>query len=341
MDVPLLGEDDGGRGSDSGERRGRTDVFGRRSDAIAHGSPYQKAAALVDLAEDGVGIPEEILDLPSFGNSLKSYLIFIQFDFLWSLNYFALVLLNFLEKPLWCSEACSDRDYYFLGQLPYLTSAESLIYEGLTFLILVLHIFFPLTYEGFDIFWKNHLNRLKVLFVVFLMADILLYAIYISPVSLYSTFRIAPYIRVLLFAIYFRDILDSGSILFGMLLKYLNVLALWLLFLLFTSWLAYVIFEDTEQGKSVFTSYGTTLYQMFVLFTTSNNPDVWIPAYKSSRWSCLFFILYALLGIYFVTNLILAVVYDSFKGELVKQVAEKDRRRTRILKRAFCLIDDN
>lgn len=56
--------------------------------------------------------------------------------------------------------------------------------------------------------------------------------------------------------------------------------ALGLLFLLFSSWIAYVMFEDTDQGKTVFTSYGTTTYQMFVLFTTSNNPDVWIPAYK-------------------------------------------------------------
>lgn len=61
--------------------------------------------------------------------------------------------------------------------------------------------------------------------------------------------------------------------------------ALGLLFLLFSSWVAYVMFEDTQQGKTVFTSFGTTLYQMFVLFTTSNNPDVWIPAYKwASPW---------------------------------------------------------
>ncbi|CAA3015964.1 two pore calcium channel 1B [Olea europaea subsp. europaea] len=126
-----------------------------------------------------------------------------------------------------------------------------------------------------------------------------------------------------------------------MLPTYCNILALWLLFLLFSSWLAFVIFEDTEQGKTLFTSYGTTLYQLFVLFTTSNNPDVWIPAYKSSRWYCLFFVLYILLGVYFVTNLILAVVYDSFKSELVKQVAKKDRMRMRILTKAFNLIDNN
>ncbi|KAK6141121.1 hypothetical protein DH2020_025141 [Rehmannia glutinosa] len=337
MDEALLGGD--GSGS---PRRGRKHIFNRRSDAIVHGSTYQKAAALVDLAEDGIGIPEEILDQSTFGSSLHSYLLFIQFDFLWSLNYFALILLNFLEKPLWCSEDCSDRGYYFLGELPYLTGTESLIYEGVTILILFAHILFPITYEGCSIFWKSYVNRLKVLLLSILIMDLSVYIIYLSPVGHYILpFRIAPYIRVVLLLLTSGDIRDSIIILFGMLLTYLNVLALWLLFLLFSSWLAYVIFEDTVQGRTIFTSYGTTLYQMFILFTTSNNPDVWIPAYKASRWYCLFFVLYVLLGVYFVTNLILAVVYDSFKSELVKQVAEKDRNRTRILKKAFNLIDNN
>lgn len=61
---------------------------------------------------------------------------------------------------------------------------------------------------------------------------------------------------------------------------FIQVQALGLLFLLFSSWVAYVMFEDTLQGKTVFTSFGTTLYEMLVFFTTSNNPDVWIPAYK-------------------------------------------------------------
>lgn len=33
------------------------------------------------------------------------------------------------QKPLWCTEECSQKDYYYLGELPYLTSVESLIYE--------------------------------------------------------------------------------------------------------------------------------------------------------------------------------------------------------------------
>ncbi|CAL5403663.1 unnamed protein product [Camellia sinensis] len=332
--------------SSGGGSRDRSSHFPRRSDAIAHGSPYQKAAALVDLAEDGVGLPEQILDQSSYETATKFYFIFVQFDLLWALNFFALIVLNFLEKPLWCAEysaySCSNREYYFLGQLPYLTGAESLVYEGVTLIILMIHTFFPISYEGFHIYWKSHLNQLKVIFLLILVADLMVYALYLSPVAFYSLpLRIAPYIRVVFFILNVRELRESILILAGMLSTYFNVVALGFLFLLFSSWVAYVMFEDTEQGKTVFTSFGTTLYQMFVLFTTSNNPDAWIPAYKASRWYCLYFVLYVLLGVYFVTNLILAVVYDSFKSQLAKQVSEKDRTRKRILGKVFNLIDKN
>jgi len=44
MESPLLGDESGGRSNNV-----RRQLFERRSDAITHGSPYQKAAALVDL----------------------------------------------------------------------------------------------------------------------------------------------------------------------------------------------------------------------------------------------------------------------------------------------------
>lgn len=346
MEKPLLGESSGGRDIRFRRRDQSTPKFPRRSDAITHGSPFQKAAALVDLAEDGIGIPEEILDQANFESVAKFYFIFIQFDIIWTLNYFAMIVLNFLEKPLWCQNnsghSCNDREYFYLGELPYLTAAESFVFEGITLIILAAHIFFPISYEGFRIYWKNPLNCSKVICLCILVVDLVAYAIYASPVAFnFLPFRIAPYIRVVLFILYIRDLQRSIIILGGMLKTYVNVLALGFLFLLFSSWLAFVMFEDTQQGKIVFTSYGITLYQMFVLFTTSNNPDVWIPAYKVSRWYSLFFILYVLIGVYFVTNLVLAVVYDSFKDQLVKQVSEMDRSRKRILMKAFNLIDKN
>uniref|UniRef100_A0A7N0U384 Ion transport domain-containing protein n=2 Tax=Kalanchoe fedtschenkoi TaxID=63787 RepID=A0A7N0U384_KALFE len=81
-------------------RRDLTRPFNRRSDAIAYGTPYQKAAALVDLAEDGVGLPEEILYESNFQKAAKFYFLYTRLDFIWTLNLFALIVLNFLEINL-------------------------------------------------------------------------------------------------------------------------------------------------------------------------------------------------------------------------------------------------
>uniref|UniRef100_A0A8D3AIQ7 Ion transport domain-containing protein n=1 Tax=Scophthalmus maximus TaxID=52904 RepID=A0A8D3AIQ7_SCOMX len=41
-------------------------------------------------------------------------------------------------------------------------------------------------------------------------------------------------------------------------------------------------------------------------------PDVMMPAYSKNRWSCVFFIVYLSIELYFVMNLLLAVVFDTF-----------------------------
>ncbi|XP_031474230.1 two pore calcium channel protein 1A [Nymphaea colorata] len=331
--------------SSSSERSGFRRMFPpRRSDAIAHGTTYEKAAALVDLAEDGIGLPVEVLDEHNFDRTARLYLMINKINFLWSLNLFALIVLNFLEMPLWCSRGtsnvCNDRTKYYLGELPYLTPAQSLFFEGSTLFILILQVFLPLVYMGTHLFWKNDVNKLKVVFLFILIADLVVDVLYVTPGPVMSLpLRIAPYARVIIVILNVRELRACMLTLAGMISVFLDIVALWILFLLICSWLAYVIFEDTSQGK-IFKSYGATLYQMFVLFTTSNNPDVWIPAYKTSRWYSLFFVLYVLLGVYFVTNLILAVVYDSFKDQLAKQVAQTDTMQKHNLSLAFKLIDD-
>ncbi|KAK4342343.1 hypothetical protein RND71_038159 [Anisodus tanguticus] len=311
--------------------------------AIASGSPYQKAAAFVDLAEDGVGLPEEILEGSNFEKAAPLYFMFNYVHLVGKINSMLLVLLNFFEKPLWCfkhlAESCNNRDYYFLGELPYLTGTQSLIYEGVTLLILIIHTLFPISFEGFHLYWKRNLNKLKVILLLILVGDIVVYVHFLAN-DYYLPLRIAPYLRVVFLILNNRELRENFVILAGMLGAYLNVVALTTLFLLFSSWLGYVFFTDTRLGETTFTSYGATLYQMFLLFTASNHPNVWIPAYKDSRWYCLFFILYVVLSTYVVVNLILAGVYGSFIHELEKQVAEKDRMRGMILKKAFSLIDN-
>lgn len=48
-------------------------------------------------AEDGVGLPEQVLDHSNFESVAKYYFTYIAFDFVWTLNYFSLIVLNFFE----------------------------------------------------------------------------------------------------------------------------------------------------------------------------------------------------------------------------------------------------
>lgn len=321
-------------------------LVGRRGEAITKGNVYQKAAAMVDQAEDGVGLPPEVLEQSNFEESAKLYFAYIRLEFLWNLNLAALLLLNFFEVPLWCKEnfpnPCGDRDKFYLGDLPYLTRHESLIFETVILIILGVSTFFPIAIIGSKLFWKSRLEVLRSSLFVVLALDTLVNAIYVIPSGFIVSlpFRLAPYLRIALIVVNVRGLRDCMKTLVGVVPDFLDIAALLGLYLLFSSWLAYVLFEDTIQGKSIFTTYSTTLYQMSILFTTSNNPDVWLPAYKSSRFTSLFFILYILFGVYFIMNLILAVVYDSFKGQLAKLLINEEDKRQQVLSAAFKLIDE-
>ncbi|POI29518.1 hypothetical protein CIB84_006732 [Bambusicola thoracicus] len=65
-------------------------------------------------------------------------------------------------------------------------------------------------------------------------------------------------------------------------------------------------------STSYFNTLENSLVNLFVLLTTSNFPDVMMPSYARNPWSCVFFIVYLSIELYFIMNLLLAVVFDTF-----------------------------
>ena len=57
---------------------------------------------------------------------------------------------------------------------------------------------------------------------------------------------------------------------------------------------------------------------MLVLMTTSNYPDVMLPAYQINRKDCLFFLIYLVIGLFLLMNLLLAIFYSNFKERYEK-----------------------
>ena len=72
---------------------------------------------------------------------------------------------------------------------------------------------------------------------------------------------------------------------------------------------------------------GDSFFEMMVLMTTSNYPDVMLPAYQRKRVYCLFFVIYLLLGMFIILNLMLAIIYSNFKSLFEKQIEDMQETR--------------
>ena len=109
---------------------------------------------------------------------------------------------------------------------------------------------------------------------------------------------------------------------------------------------AVIAFAGTAQAREqqpgsgddfnwAFSDYGETAWGLLVLYTTSNNPDVGMPAINECRASALFFTVFVLVTAFFETNMWLAYVYDEYEREHKRMHQSVVRVRERALSRAF------
>ena len=87
-------------------------------------------------------------------------------------------------------------------------------------------------------------------------------------------------------------------------------------FVMLSSFCAYIIFKSTYEGSSVCPSPNACYYQMMILLTTANFPDVMLPGYDVSYFSSFFFIVYFIFAFYFLLNILMASVFSAFKKRL-------------------------
>jgi two pore calcium channel protein len=92
--------------------------------------------------------------------------------------------------------------------------------------------------------------------------------------------------------------------------------------MLFMSLVGYTIFNNSVyiDPMGYFQDITKAIYNVYVLFTTSNFPDILFPFWKVTNWAAIYFIGFLLIGLYMLLNLMLAVFYNSYKTRLEAKI---------------------
>ena len=110
-----------------------------------------------------------------------------------------------------------------------------------------------------------------------------------------------------------RDLRDSFAIL-------LSIFA-YILFFVLT---VFYFYRPTAEGILNFGSLMDAYKNMTILFTTANYPDIFLMGMNDSYFNCFLFMLFMLLGLYFLTNLLVANVFNKYTDRME---AKRNQRR--------------
>jgi hypothetical protein len=278
-----------------------------------------------------------------------------------------LVLLPFFEEPAWCRRidrqllyersylqnpsplghpppvpsiddmpACGEVLIYPRSGVPTWPFSVSLIMSFTTILLIMLAYVFP----RFIILGYDRKRKETYVVVVIVLCTLSIIDLIITSASpALTTFRLAPILRPILFVVLVPRVRSVGAAALGSAQAVLPILLCLLVLITFFGWIACLYFlPDTPAGKLWFYDYSESLWSLQILLTTANNPDIKLAALQSHRASNIFFVLFMILGLWFLYNVLLSGIYASYVKAAYKRASRFKQARESGLKQAFRLV---
>ena len=100
------------------------------------------------------------------------------------------------------------------------------------------------------------------------------------------------------------------------------------------------LFSNMMEGIILFPTFQASFWSMFVCLTTENFPDVMLLALQVSSVYSLFFIIFILIGVFFLLNVLLAVIFDNFKNRVEVSREDKVSKRMQYINQFFDKFDE-
>ncbi|XP_009884299.1 PREDICTED: two pore calcium channel protein 1-like [Charadrius vociferus] len=195
-----------------------------------------------------------------------------------------------------------------------------------------------------NVFWKDTKNICIMVAIVLSLTDLAIYGVLrIYNVSSIRWSRIVRPIFLINFA-ESRQIRRAFRSIRNTLPEITYVFLLFMFSLLMFSLMALKLFGErnlqTAEGLPYFKNYLGIVFDLYVLVTTANSPDVMMPAFDFSSWYALFFIAFVIVNTYIFMSLFLAVVYNNYKKHLKNEIRKLAYMKHRKMIEAFNLLKE-
>ena len=203
--------------------------------------------------------------------------------------------------------------------------------------VMSMQLYLKTRWIGWRAFRSHRRSMIKSVTLVVMIAETIVVIIRNK-----SHFRVTRALRVL----FVIDTHSCGGVrrffrqIFRSLPPIINMLGLLLFIMLIYAVLGFYMFGPTETklGSPYFQSFLLSFINLFILLTTANYPDVMMPSYAQHWYAFIFFFTYIMISLYFLMNLLLAVVYDAFTAEEVKKFKKLFLHKRLACQHAFRLL---
>ena len=117
----------------------------------------------------------------------------------------------------------------------------------------------------------------------------------------------------------------------------LLVLMIWVLYF---AAIGNYMFREQFEGYSQFDSFSSSYWAMFVCLTTENFPDVMLLAQEVNSAYTIFFVVFILIGCFYLMSVLLAVIFDNFKKRMEILQRKKVSYRMEYIEQFFNAFDE-
>ncbi|CAF1583402.1 unnamed protein product [Rotaria magnacalcarata] len=246
--------------------------------------------------------------------------------------------LAFFERPSSFSETSDVRDKPHRINFPFFIL---MIVEGVTLVWFSIYIFAKIMCVGIKQIQRRFWIIIFLIVVIYSSCEWFVMLVFLN--QLYHGIRLRRIFRPV-FMIESSPLMKKAfQALNANSLTIIASISLALIHILFFAAMAMFLFPRSDnrpdsQGSTYFSNLHDAVLHLLVLHSTANNPDVMMPAYSDYRLNALFFIIFVIIGIYWIQNIVTAVVYRAFRGYFLSSIINSQLRRRIAVRASFEIL---